>query len=143
MSLNCEVHPRNSANSAELKELGKAIRAWFTAFLQERPDTDAWLDEDAVADLLYGELPQPLAARCLRVLHGIIVRDLIGSLTDARERHPVVRRLMPDPQARCITCGFALGPEASDELLANLRRCLPLDTVSEFRVNGHKYQSRG
>src|SRR4029077_18078267 len=103
MSLTGEVFPRPSATSEELKALGNAIPVWFAAFLRERPGADGWLDEDAVADLLHGELPQPLAARCLRIMHGMTVQDLIGSLADARERHPLVRRLMPEPQARCVS----------------------------------------
>jgi hypothetical protein len=143
MALSCEVFPRLSATSEELKALGRAIPAWFAAFLRERPDVDGWLDEDAVADLLHGELPQPLAARCLRILHGITVRDLIANLADARQRHPLIHRLLPEPQARCVGFGFSLGPEARDDLLASLWNSLPLDAVLEIRVNGQRHRSRG
>jgi hypothetical protein len=143
MSLTGEVFPRPTATPDELKTLGHAIRGWFAAFLRERPGVDAWLDEDAVADLLHGELPQPMAGRCLRIMHGMTIHELIGSLADARERHPVLRRLLPEPQARCVGFGFSLGPDAHDHLLASLRSCLPLDLVLELRVDGQHYDSHG
>jgi hypothetical protein len=142
MSLNGVLFPRLGATSDELKTLGRAIQHWFTAFLQEHPAMDGWLDHDAVDDLLHGELPQPLAGRCLRIMHGITIRELIGSLAEARERHPALRRLMPEPEARCVSFGFSLGEEAHDDLLASLRVSLPPKAIAEIRINGQNFQPR-
>jgi hypothetical protein len=139
MTLHGELIPRHDATPAELKALGAAIQAWFTAFQRQRAeagdDVDGWLDEEAVGDLLHGELPQPLAARCLRVMHGITVRELIGRPSDARERHPLVRRSLPPPEARSVGFGFSLCQAARDDLLASLRGRPPVDLLSEIGID--------
>jgi hypothetical protein len=74
MALHGELIPRHGARPEELKARGAAIQSWFADFLRQRAeagdDVDSWLGEEAVGDLLHGKLPQPLAARCLRVMHG-------------------------------------------------------------------------
>ncbi len=147
MTLHGELMPRLDATPDELKALGAAIQAWFAAFQRQRAeagdDIDGWLDEDAVGDLLHGELPQRLVARCLRVMHGITVRELISRLSDARERHPLVRRSLPPPEARSVGFGFSLCQEARDDLLASLRDRLPPDLLYEISIDGERYEPRG
>jgi hypothetical protein len=56
------------ASPDELKSLGAALDGWFDGYLAELAtagrDADGWIDRDSLADLLGGELPQPLALRC-------------------------------------------------------------------------------
>jgi hypothetical protein len=146
MTLHGELIPRQNATPEDLKALGAAIQAWFMGFQRQRAEAgevvDGWLDDDAVGDLLQGELPQPLAARCLRLLHGMTVRELIGRLNGAQEQHPLACRLLPPPQARAVGFGFWIRGEARDALLASLHAYLPLDLLAEIGFDGERSELR-
>jgi hypothetical protein len=146
MIIHGELVPRHDATPEKLKALGAAIEAWFADFLRQQTEAgeevDGWLDEDALGDLLHGELPQPVAGRCLHVMHGITVNELIGRLNGARERHPLAQRSLPPPQTRCLGFGFWTREEARDDLLASLRGCLPVDLLSAIRIDGVCYLER-
>jgi hypothetical protein len=68
MPLECEVIPRPDASPGELKTLGAALAGWFDTYHAglgaSSRDVDGWIDREALADLLDGELPQSLALRC-------------------------------------------------------------------------------
>jgi hypothetical protein len=146
MTIHGDLIPRRDATPEQLKALGAAIQAWFSGILRQRAEAgdeaDGWLDEDAVADLLHGELPQPMAARCLPLLHGMTVRELIDSLSGARDSYPLARHLLPPPHARCVGFGFVLAEEGRDDLLASMRARLPLHLIAEIRIDGERYELR-
>ena len=112
------------------------MEIWFTNFLCERPDVDGWIDQDALADLLAGELPKPFILRCLHDPPRLNIGELQAALETARARHPLLRCSLPPAYGRCVPFGFSLDDDAQDELMESLRSRVPMELVAEMRING-------
>ena len=136
MTLNVELTPRRSLTPNDLKRLGTALETWLVTFLRDHPEVDGWMDQDAVADLLAGELPKPFILRCLRDPPRLNINELQVALEKARARHPLLRRMLPPFHGRCVPFGFSLDGEDREELLVSLRRQVPMEFVDKIRING-------
>jgi hypothetical protein len=145
MTMNVELTPLRSLAPAELKRLGAALESWFTDFLRDRPEVDGWIDQDALDDLLAGELPKPFILRCLYDPPRLNTNDMKAALEKARARHPLLGRSLPPAYERCVLFGFALDVGEADDLLASLRGGVPMELVAEIRINGEtcKGEQRG
>ena len=88
MTTNVELTPRRTLAPDELKRLGAALESWFANFLRQRPETDGWIDQDALDDLLAGELPK--------------LQPFIAARMPERCRPALIKRLAPQPAARTM-----------------------------------------
>jgi hypothetical protein len=113
-------------------------RSWFDAYLAglraAGRDVDGWIDRDALANLLGGELPQPLALRCAQP--GMMLAEARDALDRARAMVPRLRRSIPEGGARSDLFGFSLDAGDREALLASLRGALSVGVVQAVRVNG-------
>lgn len=140
MTLNCELIPCHDAAPDDLKRLGAALKAWFDAFLSEHAQVDGWLDQDAVNDLLAGELPLPFVLRCLGDQPEIKAKEMLDALDKARTAHPLLDRSLPTANARSILFGFSLADDDQGDLLASMKRCLPMEVVERILIGGESQE---
>jgi hypothetical protein len=140
MSLHLEILPRPDASAQQLKRLGHALLVWSSACLdrliEAGQDADAWLDMDAIDDLLVGELPRPFVLRC--GVPGMTATELADALATARRRYTLLRRALPSPESRAVLFGLSLGCDAAEEVVASLRRHVPMELVGAVRINGRE-----
>jgi hypothetical protein len=146
MLLHGEIVPRADASPDQFKSLGAGLRRWFHAWLDEftqaGQDVDGWVNDDALADLEAGELPQPTLLRFLGGQPGLKAEDVRDSLERVRAAFPLVRRAVPRPDVRSVAFGLTLvaGAEPRDCLLGSLRRHLSAEcqaVIADVVVDGN------
>lgn len=150
--LDCAIIPRRDLTSDELKELGVSLAAWWRAECAAPGSAVERLDEDALNDLLAGELPQPFglrllgwfrepgAHRGLTVPRRLTARDMSDVLRHARDANPTVARRIPPADLRAVFLGLANYTEpAVRRLLAGLRRRLPADLLDDVLIDGRSW----
>jgi hypothetical protein len=150
--LDCAIIPRRDLNSDELKELGVSLAAWWRAECAAPGSAVERLDEDALNDLLAGELPQPFGLRLLGWFrepgahHGITLprrltaQDMSDVLRHARDSNPTVARRIPPAELRAVFLGLCNYTEpAVRRLLAGLRRRLPADLLEDVLIDGRSW----
>jgi hypothetical protein len=150
--LDCAVIPRQDATSDELKELGLALGAWWRAVCATPNSPAAQLDEDALHDLLAGELPQPFGLRLLGWLREPDARrrlalrgrltphDVTEALRHARNVNPAVAGRIPRAELRAVFIGLSHHTESDvRRLVASLRAGLPADLVADILIDGQSW----
>jgi hypothetical protein len=146
------IVPRQDASSDELKELGAALAAWWRAECAIPGSAAERLDEDALNDLLAGELPQPFGLRLLgwfrdpeahrgvTLPRRLTAQDMTDVLRHARDANPAVARRIPPTNLRAVFLGLSNhGELAVNRLLAGLRLRLPPDLVEDVLIDGRSW----
>ncbi len=151
--LDCAIVPRQDCTPDELKELGFALGAWWRAECAAPNSPAAQFDEDALHDLLAGELPQPFglrllgwlrdpdARRSLALPRRLTPHEVTEALRHARHANPAVARRIPRAELRAVFIGLARQTEpAARRLVASLRHSLPADLIEDIRIDGRSWE---
>ncbi len=153
LPLDCAIVPRRDSTAEELKRLGGILNEWWEQEGVGAGGPLLALDEDALNDLRYGELPQPFGLRLLTCLRGaqmhrgdgvgssrLTVHDITAALHQAKDAHPAVAHLIPRADLRAVFFGLTDRTRAARErLLVSLRRHLPDDLVADVLIDGRSW----
>jgi hypothetical protein len=152
MFIECELTPRAELTPRQYKHLGEQLGRWCDE--QCASGTFQWIDEDALAELLRGERPQPVfvrkvqrhLGRTLRLDEQMVQRltsdDPEAMLDSEQELAQEIRSSLGGDAMRCTVIFSLHGGAKFDrrETIAALRAVLPVDLIEDVRIDGRSWE---
>jgi|SRR5208283_5217815 len=117
MPIHCEILPRPDASPEQLQALGQAIQRWYHQEVKDEGTTRR-IDNQALEDLLAGQMPQPVSFEALT------------ASTEAQAKKHAVPIM--------VRGGPAYDRQA---IIRSLRRAIPSELVEDVLVAGRSWQS--